>query len=48
MLERIEIGMQMAAHAIGADQHDGADGIAGRLQHVGLADLGALGLRPSP
>ena len=27
--------MQMAAHAIGADHHDGADRIAGRLVHVG-------------
>ena len=26
--ERVEIGVQMAAHAEGADHHDGADGIA--------------------
>ncbi|EGE56100.1 hypothetical protein RHECNPAF_750063 [Rhizobium etli CNPAF512] len=32
--ERIELGVQMAAHAIGADHHDGADRIACRLQHV--------------
>ena len=30
-VERIELGMQVAAHAIGADQHDGAHGVAGRL-----------------
>ncbi len=43
--ERIEIGVEMAAHAIGADQHQRADGIAGRLMHVGGGDFGALGLR---
>ncbi len=39
-LERVEIGMQVSAHAVGADHHDGADGIAGGLQHVGDAGLG--------
>ena len=33
-LQRIEIGMQVPAHAIGADHHDGVDGIARRLQHI--------------
>ena len=33
-LERVEIGMQVAAHAIGPDHHDGADRIARRLQHI--------------
>ena len=37
-VERIELGMQVPAHAIGADQHDGVNGIARRLQHVGLVD----------
>ena len=32
--ERVELGMQVAAHAVGADHHDGAHGIARRLQHV--------------
>ncbi|MNL55002.1 hypothetical protein D3C87_1783800 [compost metagenome] len=36
--QRIEIGMQMAAHAEGADHHDGAHAVARCLQHVGLAD----------
>ena len=43
--ERIELGVEMAAHAVGADQHQRADGIAGRLMHVGGGDIGALGLR---
>ena len=29
--ERVEIGVEMAAHAVGADHHDGADRIARRL-----------------
>ena len=33
--ERIEIGMQVPAHAIGTDHHDGADRIARGLQHIG-------------
>src|SRR5829696_8880668 len=44
-VERIELRMQVAAHAIGTDQHDGANGVAGRLLHVDLADLDALGFR---
>jgi hypothetical protein len=36
--ERVELGVQVAAHAIGADHHDGADGIARRLMHLGLAE----------
>src|ERR1700682_5363985 len=42
--ERIELGVEMAPHAIGADQHQRADGIAGGLIDVGGRDLGALGL----
>jgi hypothetical protein len=30
--------MQVAAHAVGADHHDGAHRVARRLQHVGLDD----------
>ena len=46
-LQRVEIGVQMAAHAVGADHHDGADRIARRLMHVlkldrGTGDLGLL------
>ena len=33
--QRIEIGVQMAAHAIGADHHDRADGIAGGALQFG-------------
>ena len=29
--ERVEMGVEMAAHAVGADHHDGADRIARRL-----------------
>ena len=29
--QRIEIGVEVAAHAVGADQHQGAHRIAGRL-----------------
>jgi hypothetical protein len=43
--ERIELGVEMAAHAVGADQHQRADRIARRLVHVGGGDVGALGLR---
>ena len=47
-LERVEIGMQMPAHAIGTDHHDGADRIARRLQHIGCGRGGsARRLRPS-
>ena len=44
--ERIEPGMEMAAHPIGADQHQGADGVAGRLMDIGRSQPGARrGLR---
>ncbi|MHC2820274.1 hypothetical protein ACVMBY_003834 [Bradyrhizobium huanghuaihaiense] len=43
--ERIELGMEVAAHAVGADQHQGADRVARGLKHVGGGDVGALGLR---
>ena len=43
--ERIEIGMEMAAHAEGADQHQGAHRIAGRLLDMALGELDALRLR---
>ena len=32
--ERIELGVEVAAHAVGADQHQGMDGVARRLLHV--------------
>jgi hypothetical protein len=34
----------MAAHPVGADEHERAHGVAGRLLHIGLRDAGALGL----
>ena len=43
--ERIELGVEMTAHAVGADQHQGADRIARRLVDVGGRQFGALGLR---
>ena len=43
--ERVELGVEMAAHAVGPDQHQGAHGIARRLVDVGRRQLGALGLR---
>ncbi len=43
--ERVEIGVQMAAHAVGADQHDGAHRIARRLVHVGVGEHDAVGDR---
>ena len=33
--------MQMAAHAEGADHHDGMNGIARRLMHVGVGQRGS-------
>ena len=42
--ERIEVGVEVAAHPVGADQHQRAHGIAGRLMQVGRGDLGASGL----
>ena len=47
--ERIQIGVQVAAHAVGADHHDGANRIARRLQDLFLAQarraVGRLGLQ---
>ena len=43
--ERIELGVEVAAHAVGADQHQRVDGIARRLRDVGGGKLDALGLR---
>src|SRR5258706_398580 len=43
--ERVELGVKMAAHAIGPDQHQRAHRIARRLMDVGRRQLGALGLR---
>src|ERR1039458_6554960 len=43
--ERIELGVEMAAHAVGADQHQRVDGIARRLLHLGRGNLDALALR---
>ena len=37
--ERIEISMEMAAHAVGADHHDGPHRIPGRLHDDGLRRL---------
>ena len=36
--ERVELGVQVAAHAVGADHHDGANAVTGRLKHFGRAD----------
>jgi hypothetical protein len=43
--ERVEVGMEMAAHAIGPDQHQGTDRVARRLQDLGLREFGSLDLR---
>src|ERR1700761_6536931 len=40
--ERIELGVEMAAHAVGADQHQRADGIPRRLVQLGRSDFAAL------
>src|SRR5579872_454141 len=40
--ERIELGVKMPAHAVGADQHQGTNGVAGSLMHVGGDDFGSL------
>ena len=39
--ERIEVGVEMAADAVGADQHQRADRVARRLLHVGGGNLDA-------
>ena len=36
--EGVEIGREMAAHPIGADQHQGPNGVERRLTHAGAAD----------
>ncbi len=43
--ERIEIGVQMAADAVGADQHEGANRVTRRLLHLGGRDFDAGRLR---
>ena len=43
--ERIELGVEVAADAVGADQHQRVDRIARRLHDVGGGELDALGLR---
>ena len=43
--ERIELGVEMAAHAVGPDQHQRAHRIARRLMDVAGRYLDALGLR---
>ena len=45
--ERIERGGEMSAHAIGANQHHGADRIARRLLDLGTGERLALGFRGS-
>jgi len=46
--ERVELGVEMAAHAIGADQHQRAHRVAGRLMDVGRRYFGALWPAPWP
>ena len=43
--ERIELGVEVTTHAVGADQHQRADGVARGLEDVGGRDIRALGLR---
>ncbi len=43
--ERIELGVEMAAHAVGPDQHQGTHRIARRLMDIGRRQFGAFGLR---
>ena len=47
-LERIELGVEMAADAVGADQHQRVERIARRLLHVGGRQLDAARLRLAP
>ncbi len=42
-LQGIEVGLQVAAHAVGADQHQRADGIERRRADVLRGDIPALG-----
>ncbi len=46
--ERVEIGVEMAAHAVGADHHDRADRVPRRLLDARVADLGAARGRRLP
>ena len=46
--ERIEVGVEMAARPIGADQHQRMDRVARRLLHLGGGQLDAAGLRLAP
>ncbi|OIQ70238.1 hypothetical protein GALL_481510 [mine drainage metagenome] len=43
--ERVELGVKMAAHAIGPDQHQGAHRVAGGLMDIGRRQFCAPGLR---
>ena len=43
--ERIELGVEMPAHAVGADQHQRMDRIARRLLHVARGEIDAGRLR---
>ena len=43
--ERIELGVEVAANAVGTDQHQRVDRIARRLHHVGGGEFDALRLR---
>ena len=46
--ERIELGVEMTAHAVGADQHQRMDRIARRLQHIGGGEFDAGSSAPCP
>ena len=46
--ERIEIGVEMAARAIGADQHQRADRIAGGALDIGGREFDAAASAPAP
>ena len=45
--ERIQIGVERAADAVGADQHQGVNRIAGSLLHLGGGDFDAAALGPA-
>jgi len=42
--ERVEIGVQVAAHSVSADHHQGPDGVPGFLVNLGVGYRCALGL----
>jgi len=44
--ERVEIGVEVPARAIGANQHQGVDRVARRLLDLGGGDVDARSLRP--